>query len=155
MRQTTVLGAKLMLHVKIFLFSEQTWFPSSSLLFQEELVKRLKDEGHTADLVYLDFTKAFNFAGLRLLKSFSINGNVFNWIKLDLSGRSAFFLMRLQVYVAYSKRWRFTHYCYCFIYKWPSCHPRWLCLPFCKWSMCSLGLSQIRCSTPFLPLGSG
>ncbi len=55
------------------------------------------------DLVYLDFTKAFNFAGLRLLKSFSIDENVLNWIKLDLSGRYAFFLMGLPVNVAYSK----------------------------------------------------
>ncbi len=47
------------------------------------------DEGHTVDLVYLDFTKAFDSVNSRFLlaklKSSGIDGAVLNWIKSYLS----------------------------------------------------------------------
>ncbi len=64
----------------------------SNLILQEERVPRLLDEGHTVDLVYLDFTKAFNSVNHRFLlaklKASEIDGAVLNWIKLYLSNRS-------------------------------------------------------------------
>ncbi len=56
----------------------------SSLILQEERAPRLLDEGQTADLVYLDFTKAFGTVNHRFLlanlKSSGIDGAVQNWI---------------------------------------------------------------------------
>ncbi len=50
------------------------------------------DEGHTVDLVYLDFAKAFDSVNHRFilatLKSSVIIGAVLNWIKSYLSNRS-------------------------------------------------------------------
>ncbi len=64
----------------------------SNLILQEERVTRLLDEGHTVDLVYLDFAKAFNSVNHRFLlaklKSSGIDGAVLNWIKLYLPNRS-------------------------------------------------------------------
>ncbi len=64
----------------------------SKLILQEEHVTRLIDEGHTVDLVYLYFAKAFNFINHRLLlaklKSSGIDGAVLNWIKSYLSNLS-------------------------------------------------------------------
>ncbi len=40
-------------------FTESAWIPSSAIL-QEERVTRLLGEGHTVDMVYLDFAKAFD-----------------------------------------------------------------------------------------------
>ncbi len=61
-------------------------------ILQEERVTRLLDEGHTVDLVYLDFAKAFNSVNHRFLlaklKSSGIDGAVLNWIKSYLSNRS-------------------------------------------------------------------
>ncbi len=64
-------------------FTESAWIPSSSIL-QEERVTRLLDEGHTVELVYLDFAKAFDSVNHRFLlaklKSSGIDGAVQNWI---------------------------------------------------------------------------
>ncbi len=64
----------------------------SNLIRQEERVTHLLDEGHTVDLVYLDFAKAFDSVNRRLLlaklKSSGIDVAVLNWIKLYLSNRS-------------------------------------------------------------------
>ncbi len=50
------------------------------------------DEGHTVELVYLVFAKAFDSANHRFLlaklKSSGIDGAVLNWIKSYLSNRS-------------------------------------------------------------------
>ncbi len=54
--------------------------------------KNVLDEGHTLDLVYINFAKAFNSVKHRFLlaklKSSGINGAVLNWIKSYLSNRS-------------------------------------------------------------------
>ncbi len=64
----------------------------SNLILQEEHVTRLLDEGHTVDLVYLDFAKAFDSVNHRFLlaklKSSGIDGAVLNWFKSYLSNRS-------------------------------------------------------------------
>ncbi len=64
----------------------------SNLILQEERVTRLLDEGHTVDLVYFDFAKAFDSVNhqflLAKLKSSAIDGAVLNWIKSYLSNRS-------------------------------------------------------------------
>ncbi len=63
-----------------------------NLILQEERVLRVLDEGHTVDLVYLDFAKAFGSVNHRFplakLKSSGIDGAVLNWIKSYLSNRS-------------------------------------------------------------------
>ncbi len=45
----------------------------------------LKEEGHTEDLVYFDFAKAFDSVNNRFLlaklKASEINGAILNWIK--------------------------------------------------------------------------
>ncbi len=50
------------------------------------------DEGHTVDLVYLDFARAFDSVNHRFLlaklKASGIDEAVLNWIKSYLSGRS-------------------------------------------------------------------
>ncbi len=57
----------------------------SNLNVQEERVTRLLDEGHTVDLVYIDFDKAFDSVNHRFLlanlKASGIDGTVLNWIK--------------------------------------------------------------------------
>ncbi len=67
-------------------------FCLSNLILQEERVTRLLDEGHTVDLVYLDFAKAVDSVNHRFLlakrKSSGIDGAVLNWIKSYLSNRS-------------------------------------------------------------------
>ncbi len=50
-------------------------------------VTRLLDEGHTVDLVYLDFAKAFDSVNHRF-RSSGIDGAVLNWIKSYLSNQS-------------------------------------------------------------------
>ncbi len=49
------------------------------------------DEGHTVDVIYLDFDKAFNSIKDRLLlaqmKSFGLGNVVVRWIEAYLSGR--------------------------------------------------------------------
>ncbi len=56
----------------------------SNLILQKDRVTRLLDEGHTVDLVYLDFAKAFDCENHRFLlaklKSSDINGAVLNWV---------------------------------------------------------------------------
>ncbi len=63
----------------------------SNLIPQDEPVTRLMVEGHTVDLVYLDFAKAFDSVKHRFLlaklKSSGIDGFVLNWIKFTLSNR--------------------------------------------------------------------
>ncbi len=55
-------------------------------------VTRLLDEGHTVDLVYLDFANAFDSINHRFLlaklKSYGIDGAALNWIKSYLSSHS-------------------------------------------------------------------
>ncbi len=50
----------------------------------------MRDEGHTVDIIYLDFAKAFDSASHRFLltkmKSFGL-GDVVRWIEAYLSGR--------------------------------------------------------------------
>ncbi len=62
------------------------------LILQEERVTRLLDEGHTADLVCLDYAKAIDSVNYRFLqaklKSSGIDGAVLNGIKSYLSNRS-------------------------------------------------------------------
>ncbi len=49
------------------------------------------DEGHSVNLVYLDFAKICDAAAYRFLpaklKSVSIDLNVISWVKVYLSGR--------------------------------------------------------------------
>ncbi len=58
----------------------------SNLILQEERVTRLLDEGHTVDLVYLDFAKAFDSVNHRFLlaklKSSGIDGAVLIFFNL-------------------------------------------------------------------------
>ncbi len=71
--------------------TELNSFCLSKLILQEERVIRLMDEGHTVDLVYLDFAKAFDSVDHRFLlaklKSSCIDGSVLNSIKFNLSKR--------------------------------------------------------------------
>ncbi len=52
---------------------------------------RMIDEGHTVDVVYLDFAKAFDSVNDRFLlakmKSFGLGNVVERWIEAYLSGR--------------------------------------------------------------------
>ncbi len=76
--------------------SQHGFLPSraclSNLILQEEHVTRVLDEGHTVDLVYLDFAKAFDSINHRFLlaklKASDIDGAVLNWIKSYLSNCS-------------------------------------------------------------------
>ncbi len=56
----------------------------SNLILQEERVTRLLDEGHTVELVYLDFVMPFDSANNRFLlaklKPSGIDGALLNWI---------------------------------------------------------------------------
>ncbi len=64
----------------------------SNLILQEERVTRLMDEGHTVDLFYLDFARAFDSVNHRFLfaklKSSGIDGSVLNWIRFNLFNQS-------------------------------------------------------------------
>ncbi len=64
----------------------------SNLILQEERVTRFLDEGHTVNLVYLDFAKTFDAVNhlflLAKLKFSGIDGAVLNLIKSYLSNRS-------------------------------------------------------------------
>ncbi len=76
----------------LFLTETQSLSPSkhgflprrSNLILQEERVTRLLGEGHTVDIVYLDFANAFDSVNHRFLlaklKSSDIDGAVLNWI---------------------------------------------------------------------------
>ncbi len=91
----------------------------SNLILQEERVTRLLDEGHTVDLVYLDFTKAFdsikNWFLLAKLKSSGLDGAVLKWIKSYLSNRSCQVqIRRLPVIVASPKVRLLAHYFFCY-----------------------------------------
>ncbi len=61
----------------------RSFLVESNLILQKERVTRLLDEGHTVDLVYLDF--AFDPVNHRILlaklNSHGIDGAVLNWIK--------------------------------------------------------------------------
>ncbi len=73
------------------------------------------DEGHTVDLVYINFAKAFESVKhqflLAKLKSSGINGAVLNWIKSTAS-----FLRRLLVLVASPKVQLLAHNVFCYKY---------------------------------------
>ncbi len=64
----------------------------SNLILQDERAARLLEEGHTAELVYLDFAKAFDSVNHRFLlaklKSSGIDWVALNVIKSYLSNRS-------------------------------------------------------------------
>ncbi len=59
----------------------------------EEAATRTRDEGHTVDVVYLDFAKAFDSVNHRFLlakmKSFGLDDVVVRWIEAFLSGRAS------------------------------------------------------------------
>ncbi len=61
------------------------------MLVFEEAVTRIIDEGHTVDVIYLDFAKAFDSVNHRFLlakmKSFGLDDVVVRWIEAYLSGR--------------------------------------------------------------------
>ncbi len=63
----------------------------SNLLVFEEAVTRMMDEGHTVDVIYLGFAKAFDFVSHRFLlakmKSLGRGDVVVRWIEAHLSGR--------------------------------------------------------------------
>ncbi len=63
----------------------------SYLLVFEEAVTRMIDEGHTVDVIYLDFAKAFESVIHRFLlanmKSFGLGDVIVRWIEAYLSGR--------------------------------------------------------------------
>ncbi len=63
----------------------------SNLLVFEEAVTSMMDEGHTVDVIYLDFAKAFDSVNHRFLlakmKSFGLRDVVVRWIEAYLSGR--------------------------------------------------------------------
>ncbi len=56
-----------------------------------EAVTRMINEGHTVDVIYLDFAKAFDSVNHRFLlvkmKSFGLGDGVVRWIEAYLSGR--------------------------------------------------------------------
>ena len=64
----------------------------TNLLEYLEVLTRLVDEGHSVDIVYLDFAKAFDKVPhkrlLVKLHAHGIEGNILNWIAAWLSGRS-------------------------------------------------------------------
>ena len=63
----------------------------TNLLEYLETVTSLLDNGHSVDVVYLDFSKAFDRVPhkrlLAKIASFGITGSLFNWIKVWLSDR--------------------------------------------------------------------
>ncbi len=63
----------------------------SNLLVFEEAVTRMVDEGHTVDVIYRDFAKAFDSVMhifiLVKIKSFGLGDGVVRWIEAYLSGR--------------------------------------------------------------------
>ncbi len=56
----------------------------SNLLVFEEVVPRMMDEGHTVDVTYLDFAKAFDSVNHRFG---GLGDVVVRWIEAYLSGR--------------------------------------------------------------------
>ena len=64
----------------------------TNLLEYLEVLTKLVDEGHSVDVVYLDFSKAFDTVPharlVEKLKSAGISGNILNWISDWLNGRS-------------------------------------------------------------------
>ena len=66
-------------------------FCLSQLLAHFDLVTRSMEEGESADVIYLDFSKAFDKVDmgvtLRKLKSISMNGKVGRWLQSFLTGR--------------------------------------------------------------------
>ncbi len=63
----------------------------SNLLIFDEAVTRMMDEGHTVDVIYLDFAKAFDSVNHKFLlakmKSVGLGDVVVRWIEAYLSGR--------------------------------------------------------------------
>ncbi len=63
----------------------------SNLLVFEEVVTRMTDEGHTVDVIYLDFAKTFDSVNHRFLlpkiKSFGLGDFIVRRIEAYLSGR--------------------------------------------------------------------
>ncbi len=63
----------------------------SNLLFFEEAVTRMMDEGPTVDVIYPDFVKAFESVNHRFLltkmKSFGLGDVIVRWAEAYLSGR--------------------------------------------------------------------
>ncbi len=61
------------------------------LLVLLEAVTRMMDDGHTVDVIYFDFAKAFDSVSPRFLlakiKSFGLGDAVMCWIEANLSGR--------------------------------------------------------------------
>ncbi len=55
------------------------------------MMARMMDEGHTVDITYLEFSKAFDSVNHRFLlpkmKSFGLGDVVVHWIEAYLSGR--------------------------------------------------------------------
>ncbi len=70
------------------MFIMPNWFSRSR---HERPVTRMIDEGHAADVIYLDFAKAFDSVNHRFLlakmKSFGLGDVVVRWIETYLSGR--------------------------------------------------------------------
>ena len=64
----------------------------SNLLEYLEELTRLVDQGHSVDIVYLDFAKAFDkVPHMRLIKKcqgLGIQGNILRWIKEWLTDRN-------------------------------------------------------------------
>ncbi len=62
----------------------------ANLLVSEEAVTSMMDEGHTVDVIFLDFAKAFDSVNHRFLlakmKSFSLGDDFVRWIEAYLSG---------------------------------------------------------------------
>ena len=63
----------------------------TNLLHCMEEVTSILDEGHSADILYLDFAKAFGKVQherlISKLKSLGISGSILAWIRAWLSGR--------------------------------------------------------------------
>ncbi len=72
-------------------YSILTYSNLCNLLVFEEAVTRMMDEGHTVDVIYLDFAKAFDSVNHRFhltkMKSFGLGDVVVRWIEAYLSGR--------------------------------------------------------------------
>ncbi len=64
----------------------------TNLLAMEEKVTKIMDSGDTVDLVFLDFSKAFDSVYHRFyikkLKAYGINDKVVNWIESFLKERT-------------------------------------------------------------------
>ncbi len=90
------------------------------------------DEGHTVDLVYADFAKAFDFVNHRFLlaklKSSGTDGPVMNWIKPYVSNRSCQFQIDgvLSEQVSPKIQALANHV----IYKRSARRSQWSCIPF-------------------------